>query len=68
MKYIRLDFHKQYDHATMIDMEREMLDRAAQKLAYSKGARASTLKLLEIYLAATAHKSAAKMSPAWLAS
>lgn len=68
MKYIGLDCHKQYDHATMIDTEWERLGRAARKWAYSKGVRASTRKLLEIYLAATAHKSAAKMSPAWLAS
>ena len=43
--------------------EREKLGRAAQKWAYSQTARASTLKLLEIYLAAIARKSAAKVTP-----
>ncbi len=44
--------------------ERERLGRAAQKWAHSQSARASTRKLLKIYLAATARKSAAKVTPA----
>ena len=40
--------------------ERERLGRAAQKWAYSQSARASTHKLLDIYLAAIARKSAPK--------
>jgi glycosyltransferase involved in cell wall biosynthesis len=44
--------------------ERERLGRAAQKWACLQSARASTCKLLETYLAATARKSASKVSPA----
>lgn len=44
--------------------ERERLGRAAQKWACLQSARASTCKLLETYLAATARKSASKVPPA----
>ncbi|MHC1578515.1 MAG: glycosyltransferase family 4 protein [Dehalococcoidia bacterium] len=44
--------------------ERERLGRAAHKWAYSQSARASTRKLLDIYLAAIARKSADEVTPA----
>jgi len=43
--------------------EREKLGKAAHKWACSQTAQASIRKLLEIYLAATARKSAAKITP-----
>jgi glycosyltransferase involved in cell wall biosynthesis len=43
--------------------EREKLGKAAHKWACSQTAQVSTRKLLEIYLAPTARKSAAKITP-----